>query len=182
MRAGFQWPSRILTGLIFYIGQVFVGKIQDFSKIPRAQPAFITPRRRSSPAAWMNFYTTWEMNMGNLTVSGPRGLIASVIFGALAASSSGSSAANTEMPSQTAKFGDLNLSTSAGATALYNRIVAAAKGACSYYWFKTDADEAGCVHNAIANAVVKVNQPALFLVYQRKNPTSLPPALASQDP
>ena len=47
---------------------------------------------------------------------------------------------------------------------LYVRINAAAQNACSYYWFKSDADQNRCVNGAIANAVTKINQPALFAV------------------
>jgi hypothetical protein len=63
---------------------------------------------------------------------------------------------------------------------LYARINAAAESACSFYWFTSDADQNRCVHDAIANAVMKVNQPALFAVYNAKNKTSLPTTLLSQ--
>jgi UrcA family protein len=79
------------------------------------------------------------------------------------------------------KFTDLKISNPSGALVLYERIRAAAQGACSYYWFKTDADEARCVHDAIANGVTKVNQPALSAVYNAKNKTPLPTALVSQN-
>ena len=89
------------------------------------------------------------------------------------------SAAKAGSVSLTVKFADLNISKPTGAAVLYARIDAAAKNACSFYWFKSDADEERCVHDAIANAVMKVNQPALFVVYNAKNKTQLP-TLVSQ--
>ena len=108
-----------------------------------------------------------------------RGLIATAIFGALA-SSFAVSAAKAGSVSLTVKFADLNISKPTGAAVLYARINAAAKNACSFYWFKSDADENRCVHDAILNTVNKINQPALFAVYKGKNKTSLPTNLVSQ--
>jgi UrcA family protein len=121
--------------------------------------------------------------MNTLTpTTGLRALIATAIFGALASSFSAVSAADAgpEPVSLTVKFADLNISKPPGAAVLYARINAAAKGACSFYWFKSDADEDRCVHGAIANAVMKINQPALFAVYNAKNKPSLPTALVAQ--
>jgi UrcA family protein len=121
--------------------------------------------------------------MNTLTSStGLRGLIATAIFGALACSFSAVCAADASSKpiNVNVKFADLNISSPAGARVLYDRIRAAAENACSYYWFKTDADEARCVHEAIANAVIKVNQPTLSAVYNAKNKTPLPTALLSQ--
>jgi UrcA family protein len=112
--------------------------------------------------------------------TGLRGLIATAIFGALASSFSAVSAADPSSVSVTVKTADLNISDPSGARVLYERIRAAAQGACSYYWFKTDADEARCVHDAIANTVTKVNQPALSAVYNAKYKTSAPSPLVSQ--
>ena len=109
-----------------------------------------------------------------------RGLIATAIFGAHALSFSAVSAADSNSPSITVKYADLNLATPSGARVLYRRIEAAAHSACNYFWFKTDADEARCVQNAIANAVTKVNQPALSAVYNAKYKISTPSPLVSQ--
>ena len=109
--------------------------------------------------------------------TGLRGLIATAMFGALASSFSAVCAAD---PSLNVKFADLNISKPSGALVLYDRIRAAAQGVCSYYWFKADADEALCVHAAIANAVTKVNQPALSAVYNAKYKTLVPSTLVSQ--
>ena len=120
--------------------------------------------------------------MNTLTIcTSLRGLAAAAVFGALASSFSAVTAADPTTASVNVKFADLNLSSPSGARVLYDRIQAAAKGACSYYWFETDAAEARCIHNSIANAVIKVNRPALFAVYEAKNPTRLPNPLVSQE-
>jgi UrcA family protein len=112
--------------------------------------------------------------------TGLRGLIATAIFGALASSFSAVSAADPSSASITVKYADLNLASPSGARVLYERIRAAAQSACNYFWFKTDADEARCLQNTIANAVTKVNQPALSAVYNAKFKTSAPTRLLSQ--
>jgi UrcA family protein len=112
--------------------------------------------------------------------TGLRGLIATAIFGALASSFSAVSAADPSSAGITVKFADLNISKPSDARVLYKRIRAAALDACSYYWFETDAAEARCVHDAIANAVAKVNQPELSAVYNAKYKTSAPSTLVSQ--
>lgn len=88
-----------------------------------------------------------------------------------------------DLPSVTVRFGDLNVSSPEGAATLYGRISAAAKGVCA----SLDGRDLGsrarwdaCVHKAIADAVTKVNQPALFVVYNQRNKTPLPAALLSQ--
>jgi UrcA family protein len=109
-----------------------------------------------------------------------RGLIAAAIFGALASSFSVVSAADPSSASINVKYADLNVASPSGALVLYERIRAAARSACNYFWFKTDADEARCVQQTIANAVTKVNQPALSAVYNAKYKTSAPSTLVSQ--
>ena len=85
----------------------------------------------------------------------------------------------------TVKFADLNLSNPQGAAALYSRIASAAREACEYSRYQEFAEARAqatiCVHHAIAEAVTKVNQPALIAVYNAKNrqPLPLPVALAS---
>jgi UrcA family protein len=110
------------------------------------------------------------------------GLLATAIFGALALSLSAFPAANAgeEPVTLTVKFGDLNVSKPRGAAVLYDRIRTAAESLCSFYWFKSDSDQNRCVQGAIANAVVKINEPALFAVYNAKNKPSLSTALVAQ--
>jgi UrcA family protein len=112
--------------------------------------------------------------------TGLRGLIATAIFGALASTFSAVSAADPSSASITVKYADLNVASRSGALVLYERIRTAAQSACNYFWFKTDADEARCVQNTIANAVTKVNQPALSAVYNAKYKISAPNTLVSQ--
>jgi len=119
------------------------------------------------------------MNTSTLS-TGLRGLIATAIFGALASSFSAVSAADPNPASVNVKFADLNTASPSGALVLYGRIRAAAQDVCSYYWFHTDADEARCVRGAIANAVTKVNQPALSAVYNTKYKISVASPLVSQ--
>lgn len=118
------------------------------------------------------------------TSSGLRGLTAAAICAALTSSFSSVFAADadTQAVNVNVRFSDLNISTPAGALVLYNRIARAAAGACSYYWFKTDADENRCVHDAIAKAVDTVKQPALVAVYNAKNKTPVSGTLVSQSP
>ena len=116
----------------------------------------------------------------SIAYTGLRGLTATVIFGALAASFSAISTADSRPVSVTVKFADLNISSPSGALVLYNRIRTAAQSACAYYWFKTDADEARCVHDAIENAVTNINQPALSNLFNSNNKTPAPNTLLSQ--
>jgi UrcA family protein len=110
------------------------------------------------------------------------GLIATVIFGALASSFSAVSTADPSSASITVKYADLDPASPSGARVLYERIRAAAQSACNYFWFKTDADEARCLQNTIAKAVTKVNRPALSAVYNAKFKVSAPSPLVSQSP
>jgi len=112
--------------------------------------------------------------------TGLRRLVASAIFGVLAASPSIVSAADPNSAIRTVKFADLNISGASGAHVLYMRILAAAQVVCSYNSFATDAGKARCVRDAIADAVTKINQPALSAVYNAKNKTPVPSALVSQ--
>ena len=112
--------------------------------------------------------------------TGLRDLIATGIFVALATSFGAANAADPSSASITVKFADLDIASPSGARVLYERIRAAAQSACSYFWFKTDADEARCLQNTIAKAVTKVNQPALSAIYDAKYKTSAPSPLVSQ--
>jgi UrcA family protein len=112
--------------------------------------------------------------------SGLRGPIAAAIFGVLAQSLTVVSAADPGSASRTVKFADLNISNPSGAHKLYGRIRAAAQVVCSYQWFATDTDKARCVRDATADAVTRINQPALFAVYNARNKTSVPSGLQSQ--
>ena len=119
------------------------------------------------------------MNTSTLSV-GIRGLVAAAIFGALASSLSTVSAADRSSASITVKYADLDLASPSGARVLYGRIQAAARSACAYFWFETDAAEARCVQNTIASAVTRVNRPALTAVYDAKYKIAAPSSLVTQ--
>jgi UrcA family protein len=77
--------------------------------------------------------------------------------------------ADEQFRTETVKFHDLNVSTSTGAEALYNRIHAAAKSVCvsSGYW--AQIDELACARKAEAQTVEKLNLPLLTASYRMKH-------------
>jgi UrcA family protein len=98
-------------------------------------------------------------------------------FAAIAQAGDGSGAIQS-----TVKYADLNVSSPSGAATLYARISMAAAEVCR------DLDGRDlrsktvfnrCVHQAIADAVTKVDQPALYLVYDAKNSIPKPIMLAA---
>jgi UrcA family protein len=114
------------------------------------------------------------------TSTGLRGLIATAIFGFLGLGLCVVGAADPSDESRTVKFADLNMSNPSSAHVLYRRIRAAAQVVCSYYFFATDTDRARCVRDATADAVTRINQPALSTVYNANAKTSVPANLVSQ--
>jgi UrcA family protein len=111
-------------------------------------------------------------------------MTATVLFSALALSFAAMCPAgdSTGAVQSTVKYADLNVSSPSGAAALYARISAAANGVCRTLdgrdlAFKTRFNR--CVHTAIADAVTKVDQPALYSIYNVKNSTQKPIMLAS---
>ncbi len=100
-------------------------------------------------------------------------LAAIALFGTVASSFAVVAAAGSpELLHIAVPYGDLAVSTQPGAANLYNRIRIAAQGVC---WpldhgnisSKRQADD--CVHKAIVDAVMRVDRPALFAVYNAKN-------------
>jgi len=115
-----------------------------------------------------------------------RTLVAGAILSALAFSFATVSRADerTTRPQVIVKFGDLDLSTSQGAVALYGRIHSAAVNVCwrvyasdPLYSLENDA----CLHKAIGDAVIKVNRPALSAVFASKYRTPQPAVLAAAE-
>ncbi len=93
------------------------------------------------------------------------------------------SAADTAVTQTLVKYGDLDVSSAAGATALYARIHAAAKQVCRSFDGRDltiQKFKEACIHNAIADAVIKVDQPALFSVYNAKTGASKPIMLVAR--
>ena len=105
-----------------------------------------------------------------------RRVIATAIFSALASGGAADcTAAGTDAPQAIVKYGDLNIASPQGAAALYTRIRAAAEQVCRSFDRRALASKElkdTCIHKAIADAVTKVDHPALFAVYSAKNRTS----------
>lgn len=91
----------------------------------------------------------------------------------LAAGNASASSAPDELPSVKVKYGDLNLSTIEGATALYGRIKRAARTVCGLDNLQPEERIYGnwkpCYDQAVASAVTKVNSPMLTAVHGSKN-------------
>jgi UrcA family protein len=70
----------------------------------------------------------------------------------------------------TVKFGDLDVTRPPGATVLYHRIRAAAREVCSpeFHTLGATIPVDSCVEKSIAEAVAKVNQPALSAILNAK--------------
>jgi UrcA family protein len=94
-----------------------------------------------------------------------------------------SSAEDASAPPQvTVKFGDLEVSTSRGAAALYGRVERAAENVCTrmyvtqvaYKWAKYT-----CLPKVIGDAVIKVDSPALSAVFASHYGVSPPMLLAA---
>jgi UrcA family protein len=79
-----------------------------------------------------------------------------------------------DVTSVTVRYGDLDLSSPAGADALYRRIQAAGKQVCGYSGatLLEQAAWRSCYRNAVGDAVRKVNSPQLIAV-QTRNPAVL---------
>jgi len=108
--------------------------------------------------------------MKTLTASkGLRGLIAIGVLAAVSATAAGS-----DPTRQTVRFADLDISQPEGALALYTRIQKAAAAVCSHYVFMTDDALDRCVSDSTAKAVIRVNRPVLYAVYNTKSKKPLP--------
>jgi UrcA family protein len=130
------------------------------------------------------FSTLQEISMTTRTTSlSFRGALATAILGALICSvASVCTAAETDPPQTTVKYADLNVSNPQGAAALYARIQRAARQVCLPLDggdLSSKARMGACEHKAIADAVAKVDQPALFDAYNVHNRQSTPIVLAA---
>jgi len=121
----------------------------------------------------------------NTTTSTPlRTLVAGALLSALALSFATVSRADdyTTPPQVIVKFGDLDISTSQGAAALYGRIHSAAIDVCSRMYPDEQAykwHESACLQKVIGDAVLKVNRPTLSAVFASKFGVSPPMVLAA---
>jgi UrcA family protein len=120
----------------------------------------------------------------SITSTPLRTLVAGAIMSALALSfATVSSAEEGATPPQViVKFADLDVSTSHGASALYSRIQLAADDVCSRMYYSTEAyrwRKNACLQKVIADAVTKLNEPALSAVFASKYGVSAPVVLAA---
>lgn len=112
--------------------------------------------------------------MNTITTSrGVRRVLATAVLSALACSLATVCTAGDLMdpPQKTVKYADLDVSNPEGAAALYARIEHAAREVCHPLEerdFRSLAYDA-CVHQAITDAVTKVDRQALFVVYNAHN-------------
>ena len=122
--------------------------------------------------------------MNTITSKSLRALAASAILTALAVNLAGlaSAAEADSIPQVTVKYADLNPSSPPGAAALYGRITHAAEEVCSRMYISTEAYRQHknlCLQKLIADAVMKVNEPALSAVFASRYGVSAPVVLAA---
>jgi UrcA family protein len=120
--------------------------------------------------------------MNTTSPSKLRRVLTITVFSALTSGAALCSAADGDSLQTTVNYSDLNVSSAQGAGTLYSRIRAAAEKVCR----PLDRDDLAskqlfhtCVSTAISGAVGKVDQPALFSVYNAKTGTAKPIVLAS---
>jgi UrcA family protein len=105
-----------------------------------------------------------------------RGALAIAVLGVFACSLATvcTAAEPTDTQQTTVRYRDLNLSNPEGASALYARIQWAARQVCPTPDVRnlSDNEQVACVRKAIADAVAKVDEPALFIVYNAHNQTT----------
>jgi UrcA family protein len=108
------------------------------------------------------------------------GLTRTAIFGLLCLGLCVVATAEPSAESRTVKFADLDVSKPSDAHVLYRRIRAAAQVVCSHHFFLTDTDKVRCVRDATADAVRRIDEPALSAVYNANYKTSVPSGLVLQ--
>jgi UrcA family protein len=117
-----------------------------------------------------------------ITSSKFRRIFAITAFAALASGTAVCSAADGLALQTTVKYSDINVSSTQGAGTLYSRIRIAAEKVCRPLNRDDLASKTlfhNCMNHAIADAVAKVDQPALFAVYSAKTGSQKPIVLAS---
>jgi UrcA family protein len=151
-----------------------------------AQPGAVAsddPDRCSNRS--VRFLELQEIPMNTMTTSQSfRGLLTAAVLSAFACSlATVCSAAEPPNPLQTTvKYADLNVSKPEGAAALFARIQRAARQVClplDGERLSSKARMGACVNKAIADAVAKVGEPALFDAYNAHQGQPTPIILAS---
>jgi UrcA family protein len=115
------------------------------------------------------------MNTKNIATRPIAGAIVSALISSY--SSIASAAEGTESLQKTVKYADVSVASSQGATTLYNRIRIASEEVCApldHGDLSSKMHAKACMQKATADAVSKVNQPALTAVYNARNGGSLP--------
>jgi len=141
-------------------------------------------KRRKASFLGQFFLTPQEISMNSMITSRSLGrILATAILGAFACTLATVCTAADPMdsPQTTVNFADLNASNPEGAAAIYARIERAAREVChplEERYFRSTVHDA-CVHKAIADAVAKIDRPALFNVYNAHNGRPTPIALAA---
>ena len=85
----------------------------------------------------------------------------------------------------TVRYNDLDLSTTAGAMTLYQRIRGAARMVCEDHEYEVGVDAwrewNGCFHSAVNDAVEKVHSPLLNALYRKSTPATPPQVTAMRN-
>jgi UrcA family protein len=124
--------------------------------------------------------------MNTITSLPLRSLVAGALLSALALSFAPVSSADegTTPPQVIVKFAGLNITTSQGAAVLYGRIHSAAVNVCSRMYnsnFAYMLYKDACIKNTIADAVTRVDVPALSAIFASKYGVAAPVELAAAD-
>jgi|SRR5580704_1104374 UrcA family protein len=128
--------------------------------------------------------TSIKMQSQSITSTPLRTLVVGAILSALALGFATVSRAEEDAspPQVIVKYGDLDVSTSRGAVALYGRINGAADDVCSRMYTNTETyrrHKNACLQKVIADAVNKVNEPVLSAVFTSKYGVAAPVVLAA---
>jgi UrcA family protein len=145
--------------------------------------SIVHPARHYFPCPKPNYLNKFALET-TMTANRFHSLIATSLFCVLSSGLAALPAAadDFEPLKVTVKFGDLDVSHEPGAAVLYLRIRAAARNVCSPYegsGFPAKILLEACVDKAVADAVAKVGNPALFAVYSAKMGKAMPARLAS---
>jgi UrcA family protein len=100
-----------------------------------------------------------------------RPTLVAVLLGSMSAVATAGNVPN-DVPQRTVHYADLNLTSSSGVVALYQRIRFAARAVCEPAAFSDlqwQAQGVRCTHEAIQRAVYEVNAPLLTGYYLAKN-------------
>jgi UrcA family protein len=123
-------------------------------------------------------------NIQSITSLPFRALLAGAIVVIISSSltSVAAAAESGDTPQVTVRFADLDISTSQGSVRLYRRIHAAAEDVCSRMYYSVDSygrHKNACLKKVVADAVTKVNEPALSAVFASSYGVAAPVVLAA---